>query len=210
MEQIEISDVKRLLSKLSSVMHSNRDYLIDLDSKMGDGDLGLTMDAAFLAASDFAENYNEKDAGMLFMKVGMEMAKAAPSTMGTLVGTGFMRGGKAVKGKSELVLSDLVLFWEAFVKGIMERGKAKPGDKTILDSLYPAMIVLKEESEKGEQLYAAFVKASSVAKEGVEKAKTMIAQFGRAAYYQEKSAEFIDPGTVVGQILVETFAESFK
>ncbi len=72
------------------------------------------------------------------MKAGMLMAKAAPSTMGTLMGTGFMRGGKAVSGTDEISTTDLAEFFQAFVTGIMERGKAKPGEKTIIDSLKPA------------------------------------------------------------------------
>ncbi len=210
MEKLNIADIKELFLNLKNVMLKNRDYLIDLDSKMGDSDLGLTMVSAFSSASAFAENYSENDVGLLFMKAGMEMAKSAPSTMGTLMGTGFMRGGKALKGKSDLTLSDFVIFWEAFVTGLMDRGKAKPGDKTIIDSLYPAMSALKAESEKGSRLYPAFVKAKEASEEGVEKAKTMIAQFGRAAYYQEKSATIIDPGTVVGKLLIETFTDYIK
>jgi dihydroxyacetone kinase-like protein len=168
------------------------------------------MSAAFTAASDFAEVYGEDDIGMLLSKAGMAMSKAAPSTMGTLMGTGFMRGGKALKGKNEIGLPDLSLFWDAFVTGLMDRGKAKPGDKTIIDALYPAMLVLKEEADENTDIYPAFLKAQKAANDGVETAKALQAQFGKAAYYGEKSRGQIDPGSIVGKLLIDTFTEYFK
>jgi len=209
-EKLLIADVKKLMTELKVVMVENRDYLIELDGHMGDSDLGLTMSAAFTAASDFAEAYGDDDIGMLLSKAGMAMSKAAPSTMGTLMGTGFMRGGKALKGKTEIGLSDLSLFWDAFVTGLMDRGKAKPGDKTIIDALHPAMLVLKDEADSGIELYPAFLKAQKAADEGVETAKALQAQFGKAAYYGEKSCGQIDPGTIVGKLLIDTFTDYFR
>ena len=210
MEKLVISDIRIILEKLKDVMVENRDYLIEIDGIMGDSDLGLTMSAAFTAASDLAVDYSDDDIGSLLSKAGMAMAKAAPSTMGTLMGTGFMRGGKALKGKSEIGLQDLYLFWDAFMTGLLDRGKAKIGDKTINDSLYPAVLVLKEESDSNSELYPAFQNALKAAEEGVEKATAMQAQFGKAAYYGEKSRGKIDPGSIVGKLLIEVFTDYFK
>jgi len=135
------------------------------------------------------------------------MAKAAPSTMGTLMGTGFMRGGKAVKEKTELSLADMAAFWRAFVEGLMERGKAKPGDKTILDSLDPAASALEKAAAAGKSLGEGFAEALSASEEGLEKTKAMAAQVGRMAYNQEKSRDKIDPGAVVGVLIIKTFAD---
>ena len=210
MKKLEISDIKHILNDLKVVMVENRDYLVKIDGVMGDSDLGLTMSAAFTAGSDLADEYTDDDIGTLFAKAGMAMAKAAPSTMGTLMGTGFMRGGKALKGKSEIDLQDLYLFWDAFMTGLLDRGRAKIGDKTINDSLYPAVLVLKEESGSGSELYPAFQKALIATEAGVEKATTMQAQFGKAAYYGEKSRGVIDPGSIVGKLLIETFTKYFN
>jgi dihydroxyacetone kinase-like protein len=171
---------------------------------MGDGDLGLTMVNAFGAA---AETPEEADPGKVFTKAGMAMAKAAPSTMGTLMGTGFMRGGKAVKEKTELTLGDMAVFWRAFVEGLEERGKARPGDKTIIDSLDPAAEALEKAAAAGKSLLDGFQDALAAAEAGMERTKTMAAQFGRMAYNQEKSKTLVDPGSVVGALLIKTFAD---
>jgi len=207
MEKLTISDIKGFLGKMNEVAAENKDYLIDLDSKMGDGDLGLTMAAVFTAADKFASDYEDDDIGGLLMKGGMAMSKAAPSTMGTLMATGFMRGGKAVKGSTELGIADVARFWKAFVEGMMERGKSKPGNKTIIDALFPVSESFEASSAAGEDLSAAALKAKVAAEKGRDDTVGMIAQHGRAAYYQEKSRELLDPGAVMGAILVGTFAD---
>lgn len=207
---LEKENVIALFSALKTTMTAERDALIELDSIMGDGDLGLTMAAAFSAALEDVEKSDEDDLGKLLMKAGMAMAKAAPSTMGTLMGTGFMRGGKALKEKTSLESADMAAFWTGFVEGLMERGKAKPGDKTIIDSLYPASVALKEAASAGQEMKEAFVLALAAAEKGLEDSKDLIAQFGRAAYYQEKSRGKQDPGATVGVLLIKTFCDYLK
>jgi dihydroxyacetone kinase-like protein len=140
------------------------------------------------------------------MKAGMTMAKSAPSTMGTLVATGFMRGGKVLSGKQELDAADLAEFFRAFVQGLMERGTAKPGDKTIIDSLHPAAEALAAEKDGG--LKKALAAALAAAEEGLESTKEMIAQHGRVAYYKEQSLGKVDPGATVGVYIVQGFARA--
>jgi dihydroxyacetone kinase-like protein len=207
-EKILLPDVKNLFIRLKEVMLANKDHLIEIDGIMGDGDLGLTMVNAFSAASD--EFPEESDLGKVFTKTGMAMAKAAPSTMGTLMGSGFMRGGKAVKEKTELGIAEMALFWRALVEGMSERGKAKPGDKTIIDSLDPAASALETAAVLKKSLQEGFADAVSAAEKGMENTRTMEAQFGRLAYNQEKAKTLIDAGSVVGVLLVKTFADYFS
>jgi dihydroxyacetone kinase-like protein len=207
-EKILLPDVKNLFMRLKETMLANKDHLIEIDGIMGDGDLGLTMVNAFSAASDgFPE---ESDLGKIFAKAGMAMAKAAPSTMGTLMGSGFMRGGKAVKEKTELGIAEMAQFWRALVEGMSERGKAKPGDKTIIDSLDPVAAALENAAALKKSLQAGFADAVAAAEKGMENTRTMEAQFGRLAYNQEKAKTLIDPGSVVGVLLVKTFADYFS
>lgn len=196
-------DVLKILQNLKALFNDRKDFLVDLDGRMGDGDLGLTMSKAFTAASDELLDTAETDIGKIFMKAGMQMAKAAPSTMGTLMGTGFMRGGKAVAGKGELTTADLADFFQAFVAGIMERGKARPGEKTVIDSLKPAADTLAQLS--AEDHARALAAALSAAEKGLESTKNMIAQHGRIAYYKEQSKGQADPGATAGVILVKGF-----
>jgi dihydroxyacetone kinase-like protein len=205
MSLLQLDDFKAIFTKLNEMAQANRDYLIELDSVMGDGDLGLTMAAIFKAGDEFAQSYTDDDIGSMLMKGGMVMAKAAPSTMGTLMATGFMRGGKALRDKTEVSLNDMALFWRTFTDGIAERGKSKVGEKTILDSLDPAATALENNSHTS--LKEAFIEAKEAANKGVEATKDMVAQHGRAAYYQEKSRTVQDPGATVGALIVAVFAE---
>lgn len=203
MDSLVKDDILKILHNLKQLFNDNKNFLVELDARMGDGDLGLTMSKAFTAVYDEMGNTAETDIGKIFMKAGMVIAKAAPSTMGTLMGTGFMRGGKAVSGKDEIATADLADFFQAFVNGIMERGKAKPGEKTIIDSLKPAADTLME--LKGEAVSTALQAALLSAEKGLESTKSMVAQHGRIAYYKEQSRGQEDPGATAGVILMKGF-----
>jgi len=174
-------DILKILLNLKALFNDRKDFLVELDGRMGDGDLGLTMAKAFAAACDELVDTAETDIGKIFMKAGMQMAKAAPSTMGTLMGTGFMRGGKAVAGKADLATADLAAFFQAFVEGIMERGKAQPGDKTVIDALKPAADILAQLST--EDPAKALSAALSAAEKGLESTKDMIGGPCRLSIY---------------------------
>ena len=96
------SYIVKMLAEISTIMNENKDRLIELDSVVGDGDLGLTMTKGFAAASEFAAGSDETDAGKMLYGAGKAMSSAAPSTMGTLMSIGLMQGGKVLKGKTEL------------------------------------------------------------------------------------------------------------
>jgi dihydroxyacetone kinase-like protein len=126
--------------------------------------------------------------------------------MGTLIATGFMRGGKAVTGSGELNTGAMAAFFEAFAAGIMERGGAKPGEKTILDTLVPAAEALKRAAENGTSHGEALQSALDAAENGAESAKAMRAVHGRPSYYGDKSVGREDPGACVGVLIVGAFA----
>jgi dihydroxyacetone kinase-like protein len=203
MNSLGKDEIIKILQKLKQLFNDNRDYLVELDAKMGDGDLGLTMSKGFTAVYDELRDTAETDIGKILMKAGMLMANAAPSTMGTIMGTGFMRGGKAISGKDEISTADLAEFFQAFVTGIMERGKAKPGEKTVIDSLKPAADTLVE--FKGKDIVKALQEALLSSEKGLESTKNMIAQHGRIAYYKEQSMGQEDPGATAGVILMKGF-----
>ena len=208
MDRLSRDDVLQIMHGLRSLMEEKRDYLVEIDGVMGDGDLGLTMSKAFISADEEIQGGGEEDIGKIFMKAGMTMARSAPSTMGTLIATGFMRGGKALSGKQEIDAADLAEFFGAFVQGLMDRGKAKPGDKTIIDSLHPAAEALAAEKDGG--LKKALAAALAAAEAGLEATKEMIAQHGRVAYYKEQSLGKVDPGATVGVYIIQEFARAVR
>lgn len=196
------------IGKASALMEENKQYLIDLDSALGDGDLGLTMTAGFAEAYAFAQASAETDLGKLTAQSGMAMSRKVPSTMGTLVASGFMGAGKAVKGKTELSDADVAVFIQGFVDGVMNRGKAQPGDRTIVDALDPGAKAFRKAIDDGSSLKAAAETAQKAAEDGVEATKNMQAKFGRAVYYADKVLGVVDQGAVVGGLIFKALNQT--
>jgi dihydroxyacetone kinase-like protein len=201
------TDIRAIFDLLAAGMNENKQWLIELDGAIGDGDLGLTMSAGFSAAAEALHSFDERGIGKIFAKAGMVIAQAVPSTMGTLMATGLMKAGKAVQEKPEITLDDFARLMEAFVEGIMARGKAKPGDKTIIDALYPAVSALQSSVAAQQSLAEGLTAAYQAAERGTEETKSMVSQHGRAAYYQEKSLGKQDPGATVGMLFMKAFAD---
>ena len=199
--------MKAIISMMSELMTANKDWLTELDAAIGDGDLGLTMPRGFGKATETVMALEETDIGVMLSKAGMAIAQTAPSTMGTLVASGFMKSGKALKGKQALALADVVEAIAQFTEGIMARGKAQPGGKTILDALYPAVQALQKASNEQKTLAEGLQAAYQAACQGVEATKAMVAQYGRPAYYREKSIGKQDPGATVGMLMLRAFVE---
>lgn len=210
MEQLEAQDIRAIVSRIAGIMAGRKEELIHLDGAMGDGDLGLTMEKGFAAAKEEAEKGDEPDVGKLLMRIGMTIARVAPSTMGTLVGSGFMSGGKAVMGKAALGAAELASFFDAFTAGIMQRGKSKPGEKTIVDVLLPASRALSDAAAAGMPLPDAAARLREGAAQGLAASKEMIAQHGRLAYYQEKSRGQDDPGAVACTYILQGFVDHIR
>ncbi|MEJ0083018.1 MAG: dihydroxyacetone kinase subunit L [Puia sp.] len=203
MEVLRIKDIQSIILQIKNIIDSNQDKLMELDSVMGDGDLGFTMTKAFAAAHEEADKSEEKIPGKLLTRLGMVIAKTSPSTMGTLVATGFMKGGKSIDLYEEIGPEALAVFFEAFVRSIMERGKSVPGNKTIIDSLFPAAEALR--LSVNSSLAEGITRARQASLKGLEASTKMKAQHGRAAYYQDDSIGKQDGGATVGTFIVEGF-----
>jgi len=208
MEALTAADLKAIVSRIADIMTAKKEELIRLDGAVGDGDLGLTMEKAFAAAREVSSE--EPDFGKLSAKLGAAIARAAPSTMGTLVATGFMSGGKAVSGRRALDLPGMAAFFEAFTAGIMQRGKAKPGEKTLLDVLHPAAQALKQAAAEGASIEEGFRRLRQAAAQGLAASRDMVAQHGRVAYYQEQSRGKEDPGSVAAFLILSGFCDHFS
>jgi dihydroxyacetone kinase-like protein len=207
MEVLTAADMQGFFSRLAEVMEEKKDWLARLDAELGDGDLGLTMSRGFAAAAESLEELEEEDLGKIFLAAGSTIARKAPSTMGTLLATGFMKSAKTLQGKTEARLGDIAEMMKAFVEGIEARGKAKIGEKTLLDSLGPAADALKRAAETDVSLKEAMDLAAHAAIQGFEATKGMIAQHGRGAYYQEGSVGKKDPGAGAAMLLIRAFAD---
>ena len=203
MKVLKIEDIKSIIGQIKTIVHNHQNTLMELDSVMGDGDLGFTMTKAFDAAGEEAEKSEEKIPGKFFLRTGMIIAKTSPSTMGTLVATGFMKGGKAIEAYEDIGPEELALFFEQFVQSIMDRGKSVPGNKTIVDTLLPAARALRLSA--GDPLVTGITSARDAALKGLKESTMMKAQHGRAAYYQENSIGKQDGGATVGTYIIQGF-----
>ena len=205
--KLTASDAKGILALLKTRMAENRERLIELDAALGDSDLGLTMNAGFAAAAEATATLEGLTPGEIFTKAGLTIATTAPSTMGTLLATGFMKGGKAVREKQTLELEDLAAMFTSFTEAVSARGKAKTGEKTVLDVLAPVTETLSASAEAGAELAGALEKAAEAAEAGLLATRDMIAVHGRPAYYGEQSRGQQDPGATVGDLIVQAFSD---
>lgn len=207
MTSLAASDIKAIFIQLMETMEQNRDRLTKLDAALGDGDLGITMTKGFTEAATALDEETSSDIGRLVMRAGMTIASHAPSTMGTLIASGFMKAGKELKGAETISLEGILTLFASFVNGIRERGKAEPGDKTIIDSLVPAVDALHRAVDDNTSLQEALGMAHNAALEGAEATRNMAAKHGRPSYYGDQSVGKEDPGSIVGVLIMKVFAE---
>ena len=201
-------DVKRILKKLAQVFKENRDMLNDLDTKLGDGDHGRSMDLGFSASAAYVDGQNQADISETLMNAGMQFNEAAGSTIGILMFSAMREAGKSCAGKEQLSLPDLKEMLDAAINGIKKRGKADVGQKSILDSLVPALRAIEEGLEDASSDEEAVIsKAIDAASSGAESTRQMKPTIGRARWFSERSGNEIDPGAVSGALMIKTIGE---
>ena len=210
MRKLIDKDIKIIFSIIEKNMQENKELLFQLDSALGDGDLGVSMSNGFSKVAEELNNYNEKKIGKIFIKAGFVLAETIPSTMGTLLADAFIKAGQAIQEKTEINLEDLFLFFSEFLKRIIATGKADYGEKTMIDSLYPATKSLEASLKSNLNYRESFKAAYNEAKKGSQATKEMVALHGRAKWFKEKSIGKEDPGAVASMIFIKSFYEYFE
>jgi dihydroxyacetone kinase-like protein len=193
----------------AAIINANKDYLVQLDSAIGDGDHGANMDRGFQAVLGKLPGVLDKDIGAIFKTVGMTLVSTVGGAGGPLYGTFFMQLGAATAGKMELTLADWVAALQAGVDGVMMRGKANPGDKTMVDALTPALDTLKAAQANGASIAAALRRSAEAAEQGMQATIPLVARKGRASYLGERSAGHQDPGATSSHLMLKTAAETW-
>jgi dihydroxyacetone kinase-like protein len=195
------------LRAYASVIETNKDYLVQLDSAIGDGDHGANMHRGMQASLDKLPSVADKDIGAILKTVGMTLVSTVGGAAGPLYGTMFMQMGAATAGKMELTLADWVATLEAGLNGVIMRGKANPGDKTMVDALTPALAALKEAAANGTAMADALRTSAAAADQGKRDTIPLVAKKGRASYLGERSAGHQDPGATSSTLLLQAAAE---
>jgi dihydroxyacetone kinase-like protein len=210
MDTMGVDDVIAMFNCVATIFAEKKDELCEMDAAMGDGDLGLTMSKGYAALPQLLrDNAGEGDIGKMLAKGGMKMSSVVPSTMGTLMSSGIMGAGKALKGKTALTPADLVVFFRAFADGLAKRGKTQLGDRTILDAL-DAGANAAASVDPAEGFLAIAEAAVAGAQQGVEATKDMIPKYGKAAVFAAKAKGVADQGAVAGCYLDTAIRDYFK
>ena len=183
------------LSAVAAVYDENRAYLTELDSAIGDADHGINMTRGFHKIMEKMPELQEKGMGDFLKGVGMTLVTTVGGASGPLYGTFYMRMGMAADDKEELDAADLLAMFDAGLQGILQRGKAELGDKTMVDAMTPALEAYKAKLDAGEDLSACLKAAADAAEEGMKATIPLQARKGRASYLGERSIGHQDPGS---------------
>jgi phosphoenolpyruvate---glycerone phosphotransferase subunit DhaL len=202
--------VERALQTIARVSLENEKYFCDLDGEMGDADFGKSIGDGFRAVLGQMPSIDRADIGSFLVKVGTIFASHAGGTSGPIWGTAFLKAGLKSKGKSELNAADLVEMGRAAVQGMMARGSAQVGDKTLLDAVVPALDKIEELSRNGEkELKPTFEAASEAATAAVEGTRNWPAKRGRQSYAGDRTIGTLDPGIVAVAMMLTAVANEF-
>jgi dihydroxyacetone kinase-like protein len=202
-------DVLEWIKACAAVLEQNRDYLTQLDAAIGDADHGANMDRGFKAVRAKMPEMVDKDVGTIFKTVGMTLLSTVGGAGGPLYGTFFLQAGVKSAGKMELGLEDWLLALQAAVDGVIMRGKAELGDKTMVDALTPAVEALKKAVADGVSMSQALRDSAEAAKRGMEATTPLVARKGRASYLGPRSADHQDPGATSSYLILQAAADAW-
>jgi len=202
-------DIVAWIEAYAQVVAENSQYLTQLDSAIGDADHGVNMERGFKAVVAKLPSVADKDIGTILKTVGMTLVSTVGGAGGPLYGTFFLQAGAATAGKTELVLADWIAALEAATQGVIMRGKANPGDKTMVDALLPAVDAVKAASEDQRSIGEALEESARAAERGMKDTIPLVARKGRASYLGERSAGHQDPGATSTFLLLDTAARTW-
>ncbi len=211
---VDAAAVTAWLHAFAAEVAARRDELTDLDAAIGDADHGVNMDRGMQAVmaklpAEAGEPAGDVPLGPVFKRAGMTLVSTVGGAAGPLYGTLFLEMGKAAGERAALTPEDWAAVVAAGAAGVQMRGKAEPGDKTMVDALLPAAEALRAAAASGSSLQTACRAAADAAAGGMRATTPLVARKGRASYLGERSAGHQDPGATSTWLLLETAAEVF-
>jgi len=195
---------------LQKVFAENRQPLTDLDSAIGDGDFGISLDRGFTAVQSELSANPPADLRAVLQNVATVLIKTMGGSSGPLLGTFFLRAAATCADKSELAPADVVVLFQAGVEGLQQRGKAALGDKTMLDAWLPAVDAMRGALEAGSGLADVLERGAAAAEAGMRATIPMQARKGRGSYLGERSVGHQDPGATAVHLLVRAAADTWR
>jgi phosphoenolpyruvate---glycerone phosphotransferase subunit DhaL len=197
------------LRRFHDLVIKNKAELTNLDSAIGDADHGINMARGMGAVLQKLDGMQPADVNELLKTVAMTLVTSVGGASGPLYGTFFLRFGRAAGSARELDLAAFASGLRAGLAGIVERGKAEPGDKTMVDALQPALDAIDTVIKNGGDLDTAVTAARDAAAGGRDATVPLVARKGRASYLGERSANHMDPGAASMSLLFDALAAEF-
>lgn len=205
---IPLASLVDWLGAFRTVVTEQRAYLTELDSAIGDADHGANMARGMAAVMEKLDAGVPPTADELFKSVGMTLVTSVGGASGPLYGTFFLRMGMTAGAVAEFDGPALAAALRAGLDGIVQRGKAEAGDKTMFDALSPALDALDAALASGAEIPTAVATAADAAEAGRDATEPLVARKGRASYLGERSAGHLDPGAASSALLIRTLADT--
>ena len=204
-QDITAAEVARWIRDFAAAVSEHKVELTELDKAIGDGDHGINMDRGMTAVVAALDGAEPDDVPALARSVAMTLISKVGGASGPLYGTLFLQFGSAA-GSEPLTPLGWAGCLEAGLAGVRARGKAEPGDKTMVDALIPATEALRGALDGGASFAGALAQAADAAEEGARATIPLVARKGRASYLGERSAGHQDPGATSSALLVRCAA----
>ena len=198
-----------ILLAMVSAVHENKQYLGDIDGLIGDGDHGMNMNKGFVTYGDrLGEDETSFTDGLT--DLGMVLLNEIGGSMGPIYGTIFMEMAEAAEDEEEITLEKFAEMLEAGLEGLYGIIDARPGDKTIVDTLFPCKEYIRKAADEGADFAAALDGMKEVAEKGMLSTKDMVAKYGRSARLGERSRGVQDAGATSCCIILQAMADGIK
>jgi phosphoenolpyruvate---glycerone phosphotransferase subunit DhaL len=201
-------DVIEALRAGAAAVAEHREELIRLDRAIGDADHGENMDRGFRAVMSQVDSVAPGTPGAVLKLAASTLISTVGGASGPLYGTAFLRSAAAVRDAEQLDGPTVAGALQAGLEGVVARGKAVAGDKTMIDALAPAVEAAKASAEAGDSADKVLAAAAVAAHEGASATVPLVARKGRASYLGERSAGHLDPGARSTELLLQAFAEA--
>jgi dihydroxyacetone kinase-like protein len=204
------NQIVQWLQAIASVIEQNKDYLTELDAAIGDADHGINLHRGFQKVLTQLPKVEDKDIGSILKTISMTLISSVGGASGPLYGTFFLRASIEVTGKEELTDAELARLLQAGVEGVVQRGKANLGDKTMLDVLSPAVEAFAEAVTQGRTTVEALRESVQIAEVGMKETIPLVAKKGRASYLGERSSGHQDPGATSSYLILRALWETLN
>jgi dihydroxyacetone kinase-like protein len=212
LSNITKEQILQWLQRFALEIEQNKDYLTELDAAIGDADHGINMERGFKKViaqlPSVAESVAEKDISSILKTVSMTLISTVGGASGPLYGTFFLRASTAITGKQELTEQDILEMLQAGLDGLIQRGKAQPGDKTMVDVLFSSVAAF--EKAMGLGMLKAIQQAVDAAEQSMKDTIPMLAKKGRASYLGERSIGHQDPGATSCYLMLKSLLQVIK